>query len=766
MKHLCPGRWPHLLLFLVLSLAAAGPAFSESICDRWLTAGTMVHDLENAGKQLSAQRDLLKKKVEEGRSRAAAQPGGDAEIRQLEENARQKALDKKRVEDKLAVDRRQAGGLDPSRRRAEAEEAKRKLRGDREKLARLEADIQSRMDNDPKSANLRMERDSLQGEHQNLFGNQTPEGTLAVLGKNPQGCDPDLRKTDLCEYAKAIGRRGGYSDQTASTPFGLGLDDRRKWPDVRSLVDGEARERARLAELARRLIKRNAEIAEAEKLAAGTARLQERDDLRKEIERAESTSAQSRENLASDDRYFKTLQERIEQQENELAALGRELGNLERELAQRKADRTSLQTAEAELGRVESDLERINEGLEAARQDRDRREEELHSRAALLGALTDRGRDLYDQAVGARKENNAAACDRFLKAARDTLADATRRSAEIESCLDPSVLKKLTLGRLQADAVDCRTGSPPAGMIKVPAVRGMDWKKAEELLTSRGFRAIRFSELLAPTKESDKGRAISTSPPAGKAVPPETPVTVYLFNRNFEEPEKAREGVQATLTGGGDWDKEAGKARVSAVTVNTQAPAASTGGPAPADDGQTDRAREVADQAIARGPTAEPVITHEGIAGVMGTVADIAASRDVRGKTSGYPTSQPGIRNIGPDPLPGVIPSTKTAPGRAAVPAGNAGAGKSADQTMRCAYHKQGNAGNAYYVVETPGSPRGYIIHKLWDPPQGDADRMMCGTQRGAMKKCLQGTYGPSVVVLGPFTSEDLAMQTAKGRCR
>ncbi|MEW6721381.1 MAG: PASTA domain-containing protein [Thermodesulfobacteriota bacterium] len=757
-------RW--LIPFLLLSLAAVDPAYCESICGQWRNAGAMVHDLENAGKQLSARRDLLKKKVEEGRSRAAAQPGSEAKIRQMEEDARQKAFDKKRVENELAVDRREAARQDPSRRRAEAEEAKRKLRGDREKLARVEADIQSRLGNDPKLADLRKERDSLQGEHRNLFGNQTPDDTLAFLRTNPHGCNRDLQKTDLCEYAKAIGRREHFSDQTASTPFGIGLDDRNKWPDVRSLVDGEARERARLAELASRLIKRNAEIAEAEKLAAGPALLQERDGLRSSIARAESTSAQSQENLSSDERYFKTLQERIEQEENELAALARELEDLERDLARRKADRASLQAAEAELGRVESDLERINEGLDAARQERDGREKELHSRAALLGALTAQGGDLYNQAVGARKENNAAACERYLKGARDTLADATRRSAEIESCLDPSVLKKLTLGRLQADAVDCRTGSPPAGMVKMPAVRGMDWKKAEELLTSLGFRAIRFSELLAPAKESDKGRAISTSPPAGQAVPPETPVTVFLFNKNFEEPEKAKERVQATLTGGGDWDKEAGKARVSAVTVNAQAPAAPAGGTSPPDGIQTDRAKEVANEAIARGPKAEPVITHEGIAGVMGTVAGIAASRDVRGKTTGYPTSQPGIRDIGQDPLPGVIPSTKTAPGRAAVPAGNAGAGKSADQTMKCAYHKQGNAGDAYYVVETPGSPKGYIIHKVWDPPRGDADRMMCGTQRGAMKKCLQGTYGPSVVVLGPFSGEDLAMQTAKGRCR
>jgi hypothetical protein len=221
------------------------------------------------------------------------------------------------------------------------------------------------------------------------------------------------------------------------------------------------------------------------------------------------------------------------------------------------------------------------------------------------------------------------------------------------------------------------------------------------------------------------------------------------------------------MAGGDDWNKEADNARVSAVPVNPQTPIGQAAPPAASAESQTNRAKEVANEAIARGPTAEPAITHEGIAGVMGAAAGIAASRDVRGKTAGYPTAQPGIRDIGPDPLPGVIPSTKTAPGQAAVPAGGGGgAGKNVDQTMKCTYQKLVREGNAYYVVETPGSPKGYVIHKVWDPPLGDADRKICGTQRGAMKICLQKMYGPLVVVLGPFTSEDLALRTAEGRCR
>jgi len=288
-------------------------------------------------------------------------------------------------------------------------------------------------------------------------------------------------------------------------------------------------------------------------------------------------------------------------------------------------------------------------------------------------------------------------------------------------------------------------------------------------LIGAGFTKIFFFEYRAPSSREDEGKVINVSPPPGQMVAPETRIVVSTFNNKWQEPEKAAEALSAAKAPGGAWDAEADKAVVSAVIRNPSKPDAQPSGPPPPTSSQVDRAREVAPEATARGPQEEPLITPGAIMGglVLGT-GIIASTKPGSGKTTGS-TQAPPLTNIPSNPLPGVIPSTGTTGGRTAVPSGST-ASTTREGGKNCAIHYSGAEGDAYYVIEPGGSPKGFEIRKVWDPPRGDADRMQCGTNRGAMKKCIAESYRqmgkPGLVVLGPFTDLDRARSTANDRCR
>ena len=204
-----------------------------------------------------------------------------------------------------------------------------------------------------------------------------------------------------------------------------------------------------------------------------------------------------------------------------------------------------------------------------------------------------------------------------------------------------------------------------------------------------------------------------------------------------------------------------------------------------------DQAKEVADQAAARGPQEKPWVNPVTIMDGLATAAGMAAAaKSDRDKTISS-TQSPPLTPIPSNPLPGVIPSAKsdrdktigptqsqkqtpipstgTTGGRVAT--SGSGTATSVDGGAKsCTVHYTGVEGDAYYVVEYPGSPVGFEIRKTWDPPKGDADRLQCGSVRGAAKRCIEDSFRqmgrPVPMVLGPFSDPGSARRTADSRCR
>lgn len=169
---------------------------------------------------------------------------------------------------------------------------------------------------------------------------------------------------------------------------------------------------------------------------------------------------------------------------------------------------------------------------------------------------------------------------------------------------------------------------------------------------------------------------------------------------------------------------------------------------------------EVADQAAARGPQAKPLINHGAIMEGLATAAGIAAAtKSDRSRTIPSTQSQPLTPN----------PSTGTTGGRVAT-SGSGTATRADGGAKSCPVHYSGVEGDAYYVIEYPGSPVGFEIRKTWDPPKGDADRLQCGSVRGAAKRCIELSFRqmgrPVPMVLGPFSDPGSARRTADSRCR
>jgi hypothetical protein len=262
---------------------------------------------------------------------------------------------------------------------------------------------------------------------------------------------------------------------------------------------------------------------------------------------------------------------------------------------------------------------------------------------------------------------------------------------------------------------------------------------------------------------------ISVSPAPGQMVAPQTRILVSTFNNKWQEPEKAAEAQSSAQAPGGAWDVEADKAVVSAVVRNPSKPDAPTSGPSPSTSSQVDRARKEAQEASARGPQAEPFVTPGALTDglILGT-GIIASTKTGSGKTTGSSQTPPRT-NIPSNPIQKEPPSAGTTGERTAAPSGSI-ASNTRGGGRNCTIHLSGTEGDAWYVIEYGGSPKGFEIRRVWDPPRGDADRRQCGTNRGAMKNCIAESFrqmGASVPsVLGPFADLDRARSTANDRCR
>jgi hypothetical protein len=182
-------------------------------------------------------------------------------------------------------------------------------------------------------------------------------------------------------------------------------------------------------------------------------------------------------------------------------------------------------------------------------------------------------------------------------------------------------------------------------------------------------------------------------------------------------------------------------------------------------DSQVDRAREVAQEATAGGPKAKSFVSPQSLLDGLSTAARINASMNGGGnRGGGWPASSgPTTSGIPDNPLPGVIPSSGSSGSGGWTQAANTGStGSASGGTNRqpsasgrgsgdCTIHYTGAGGDTYYVIDMGGSPKGFEIRRVYDPPRSDADRRQCGTQKGAMKKCIQQSYSRRGAGLGAW---------------
>jgi hypothetical protein len=194
--------------------------------------------------------------------------------------------------------------------------------------------------------------------------------------------------------------------------------------------------------------------------------------------------------------------------------------------------------------------------------------------------------------------------------------------------------------------------------------KGFSRERAAAALTAAGFTNIQFIELLMPKNPEDVGKVINTNPRPGEKVAPDTLIIVSTYNIELKDPE------EPLATSGDDtaWDREAGNAQVSSTTrsqLSSSLPAESSS--IPPKSSQVDMAREVAQDATARGPQTEPGVTPEALVGILGAAAGIAGAVQVGGQ-AGTAGLSPPLTPIPSDVLPGIIPPVGGSGGRAAVP--------------------------------------------------------------------------------------------------
>lgn|GEM_PF-5457767 len=594
-----------------------------------------------------------------------------------------------------------------------------------------------------------------------------------------------LGKTLLEEIRRALTRtreRIAYANKERAIDPSIG--DALDKLSEQELREKQKKERERLDKIAQKVL----EITRLKKQLETTETqwLDRRDELQR-LERQEAveqgkvneaTRARQAGPTQADRNKIIEIQKKLQDKRNELAKLEQELKKMENLP-------TSLEAAEAEYNRVRSERIKLAKDLELVKERRAEAAKRLQVVRQRLNSLTQQGRAQGREAILLGNKGNTADCQKSLVAAENTFTEALALAKANQGCLDVSGISTLEKNlQTLRETARCGGASRQSGLLKVPAIKkGTSQATARSLLERMGFWNIEFVQVYAPSKPEEAGRVVGVSSPTpGKIVPPETRISVSIFNN---PPPEEKGNVNS-------WDKEADNARVSAKTRTQPPPAVPIGVSAPPPTrSQVDQAKEVADQAAARGPQEKPWVNPVTIMDGLATAAGMAAAaKSDRDKTISS-TQSPPLTPIPSNPLPGVIPSAKsdrdktigptqsqkqtpipstgTTGGRVAT--SGSGTATSVDGGAKsCTVHYTGVEGDAYYVVEYPGSPVGFEIRKTWDPPKGDADRLQCGSVRGAAKRCIEDSFRqmgrPVPMVLGPFSDPGSARRTADSRCR
>lgn len=734
-------KWVRLEVWVLLSglvfFSDAGNAFARSACDNWLQADTRIQILEEVRERLWEREGELNRKVDD--VRAHGDPGYDQEIAQLKGQVRQKPREVEAKRQELRLAKNEANMYAPDLLQAKIAKAQKKIKEGEIKVKKIDLALESKLGNDQEVSQKRTELKKVKEEFQSLFGKRTSEEVRQLLSGGPPANAPIFEKTLVTEIGRALSRKsGGFTfvstKRAINARVGAALDELTE----EELRTRDITERKRLLGLAKNARDLPGELKRKEDKVlgkGGSEKRAERARIVANIAKAKVELAQAKRDLKSG-KYPEKLAE-VQQLQRELTALENELKKLEQDLEQKKS-KSPLEVVKAELNHVQSELAQINNDLKNLKKHQTDLKQQLGAMAEHLSALAEVARASGSRALKVTREGNASVCQESRNVALDALKEASALAAQNRACLDPSVLERLNNGFHKAEAIDCGAGPQPTGLIVVPSVTyGMTQDEARGLLNSAGLTKIFFSEYRMPEKPEDVGKVITVSPPPGQMVSLETLIVVSTFNNQWQDPKKADDKVIAATADGGAWDKEADKARVSATTHTTVMPDTPTGSASQPDSSQVDRAREVAKEATAMGPQSEPIITPEALVGgiAFGT---------------------------------GIIRSTKTT-GRGTTTSGSPTASTGGGGRRDCTIHHSGSTGDAYYVIDMGGSPKGFEIRKVWDPPRGDADRQQCGGYRGAMKKCIDISYkqlGRPVLVHGPFDSLSRAEKFAKGRCR
>jgi hypothetical protein len=790
MKSLHLGIW---MLLIGLALLGGAEKAAAGACDQLRKTDEEIRVLT------AVLQDIEKK--EQGLAKALEQAKLNDSQEREKHRARVEALTLRHSEILAEVSRLEAelsttqARLGAQQLQANVDAAEQRLWAVQQELVKTRAKIES-LDREIKEmeeqlARKRSDYEKEQEEYDGLFEGIPPNKVLEALEVG--GRNPVLEKTLLEEIRRAQGRKNiAFSNKEGARDPRIG-DDLDKLSEEKLRIK-QAEERKRLADIAEKVLtitrlEEQLKTARAERLD----RLAELPGLQKD-EKAEQgrvnearRARQAGPNKA-DKEEVKAIQEKLKKKRSELAQVEQELKKMENLP-------TSLEAAEAEYNRVRSGRIKVAKDLELLKERRAELDHQLDVVRDTLSSLTKWGRAQGRNAVRWGEEGKTADCQKSLVTAENTFTEALALAKANQGCLDVSGISTLEkdLQTLRKKA-QCGGASRQSGLIEVPAVeRGTSQAAARRLLAGKGFQNIQFVEVYAPSKPEEAGRVVGVSSPTpGKMVPPETVIMVSTFNNPPPEPKRAADERSAAQAPGGGWDAEADKARVTAVTRTQPTPAVPTGGSAPpVTSSQVDQAREVADQDAVLGPQAEPLITPGAIMGGLATAAGIAAvTRSDRGKTIGSNQSPP-LTPIPSDPLPGVIPSAKSDRGKTIgsnqpqslkpvpstgttggrVATSGSGTATGVDSSAKsCPVHYSGVEGDAYFVIEYPGSPVGFEIRKTWDPPKGDADRLQCGSDRGAAKRCIELSFRqmgkPVPVVLGPFTDPGSARRTADSRCR
>ena len=731
------------LLIGLLFLFPVNEISAETTCDKYLETAAWIPLLESTRGRFLEQEETLTQQLAEAQARADTAPDRTPVIRRLQDEVRQKEQEVKAKERDLAVTRRELAEQGSGALQTKVTKAQQRLQEENSKLERLDK-LEDKLDADARVSELRRKLDEVRQDFAKKSGGQKPDSILGWIN-DLNKCGP--YGTEFYKHCVHRGRlKGGYQGSSPIIP-GEYAEILKKEQNLRGVLKDLAE---KMQKLPGKLTdeRRKAEervLTKDERQLLHQLRPQ-RSQLLASVAQAKTALEDAKRAVGSGSSYATRLAERVHEKEQELATLKNELAELTRKLEEEKnyknEDQQAVEDITARLQSLQSDLAAVDQKLKNFKHDRTNLEQRFGAVKGQLSSLVEHGKALVKRAGQAKKRHQAADCQESLNSALDSLGTASRLVGQYGACLDldPAMVPELDRYFQKARTADCGTGN----LVQVPAVpRGTKKATAETLLTGAHlkFRAV---EYLAPTRREDVGTVISVSPGPGEWVEPDTEVVVFIYNETWSDPEKADKELVEAREDGGAWDAAANNASVTTKTHTRTdaAPAIPTGKPTDSTSSQVDRAKEVAQEATAYGPQAEPFITPEAVMGTISIGAGIAKSTRTDAGTSG---------------------------GRTVMPSGGSGATSSSGRT-ECPIAYAGGQGNAYYVIDTGGKPKGFIIERVADPPTSDADRNNCGKYRGAMKKCIEQSYRqlkrPVLQVLGPYSSLDQAKNVARNNCR